>query len=107
MSWDIWAEIDTGGEHPARVGESFNYTYNTSRMLYAVGIDWNELTGKPLTEVLPVLKTGLGVLHAEPERFKAMNPPNGWGSYDGLCRVLQEVIAEFEKHPKAVLGSCL
>lgn len=107
MGWDIWAEIDTGGEQPARVTESFNYTYNTSPMLYAVGIDWHELTGKPISEALPVLDAGIASLEAEPERFTAMNPPNGWGSYDSLLMVLRQIRDEFAKHPKAVLGSWL
>lgn len=107
MGWDIRAEIDTGGEYPAEVGRSFNYTYNTSPMLYEVGISWRDLLGKPMTEVLPVLKDGLAKLQAKPEHFRTMNPANGWGSYDGLVEVLKEMILEFSEHPKATLGGCL
>jgi hypothetical protein len=30
-------------------------------------------------------------LESDPERFRGMNPPNGWGEYDGLLRVLREM----------------
>jgi len=107
MGWGIWAEIDAGGATMEQIGESYNYTYNTSPMLYDVGIDWHKLTGKPLSEVVPILKIGLAKLKAEPKRYEAMNPKNGWGSYDGLCKILGEIIAEFETMPKAILGSGL
>lgn len=107
MGWDVYALIDAGGPHLVGIGESFNYTYNTSAMLYEVGINWSELQGKPLPEVVQVLEAGLAKLKEAPEHFESMNPKNGWGSYSGLCAVLGEVIAEFSKYPKAQLGCCL
>lgn len=107
MSWDVWAEIDTGGDYPARVTRSFNYTHNCNRMLGAVGIDWDELTGKPMAEVCERLKLGIDRLKQHPETFKAWNPPNGWGDYDSLLEVLEEIVHEFGPHPKAVLGTSL
>lgn len=32
MSYDVWLEIDTGGEERARVGYSLNYTSNVRPM---------------------------------------------------------------------------
>lgn len=31
------------------------------------------------------------VLEADPERFRAMNPENGWGNYEGLLDVLRQM----------------
>ncbi len=107
MGWDIWAEIDAGGEEKVSIGESYNYTYNTSPMLYDVGIDWKELTGKPLSEVVPILQAGLEKLKANPEKYEAMNPENGWGSYEGLVAKLTQIIEEYKQYPKAELGSWL
>ena len=33
----------------------------------------------------------IGQLEADPARYEAMNPPNKWGSYDSLLRVLREM----------------
>lgn len=107
MGWDIWGVIDTGGSSPAQVTKDFGYTYNTSGMLRAVGIDWPTLLGKSLSELVPILQTGLDRLLAEPARFEAMNPDNGWGSYEGLCKILAEVIEDFSEHPKATLAGWL
>lgn len=42
-------------------------------------------------------------LEADPERFKAMNPPNGWGDYEGAIAFLKSIRVECEKHPEAFL----
>lgn len=104
MSWDVWGEIDTGGESPAHVTDYFNYTHNTNRMLRAVGIDWDHLRGKPLAAVCEVMTLGINRLKQQPETFRAWNPPNGWGDYDSLIEVLTRIVTAFERHPKAVLG---
>lgn len=33
----------------------------------------------------------LDALEADPEQYRAMNPENGWGSYDSLLGVLREM----------------
>jgi len=102
VSWD--ASFD---------GESWNYTHNTNRMIGTAfasmtGLDtppvdhpllgpvigpawWKRLdgmTGAQGAEYLGLIITGL---EADPARFRAMNPANGWGTYDGLLLVLREM----------------
>jgi len=31
-------------------------------------------------------------LKANPEKYRAMNPENGWGSYDSLCKKWREIL---------------
>jgi hypothetical protein len=63
--------------------------------------DWD---GKPAGEMVPQLKTAVTKLKEEPERFRAMNPSNGWGNYDGLIDALEGMILCAEQNPKAIVS---
>jgi len=52
---------------------------------------WRRLDGATGEDGRKYLAAIIGGLEADPERFRAMNPPNGWGSYDGLLGVLREM----------------
>lgn len=54
-----------------------------------------------------IIKEGIEKLEADPEHFRAMNPPNGWGSYDTLLPVLREIRDACFEHPLAEIGSWL
>lgn len=45
----------------------------------------DEHTLKFARDISDMLDEGWNILLADPEKFKKYNPPNGWGSYDGLC----------------------
>lgn len=102
MSWD--ADFDGG---------SWNYTHNTNAMIAAaleavtgaktpeledhplakvIGPTWYKrldgLNGREGADLLAAIITGL---EADPDRYRAMNPENGWGSYDGVLTVLKEM----------------
>jgi len=102
MSWD--ASFD---------GESWNYTHNTNGMIAAafetmtgistqpsdfpvlgkiIGPVWwkrlDGMNGREGADYLGLIITGL---ESDPDRFRAMNPANGWGSYDRLLEVLHEM----------------
>jgi hypothetical protein len=103
MSWD--ADFD---------GESWNYTHNINGMLAAafeamtgattepsdhpvlgpiIGPTWYKrldgMTGAQGAEYLGLIITGL---EADPARYRAMNPDNGWGSYDGVLKTLRAML---------------
>jgi hypothetical protein len=96
VSWDAYFD-----------GLDWNYTHNTTPMIYQVleeaGValaerePWyqrlNGMTGREARDYLQVI---VGGLEADPARFRAMNPPNGWGSYDDLLQVLREMRAAGE-----------
>jgi hypothetical protein len=52
-------------------------------------------------DLIEPLRVGLARLEAEPERFRAFNPENGWGSYETLVKFVRQTIAACEKYPKA------
>lgn len=120
MSWDAWLTDDRGHSE----GE-WNYTHNTSRMIYAVlddaGVElaastrpcstydhetqewvshpnghgtitwWDHLNGMSGPAGAAYLDTIVRGLEADPDRFRAMNPENGWGDYEGVLKVLTEM----------------
>lgn len=91
MSWD--ASLD---------GHSWNYTHNTSRMIYDVLREasyslpeelswWGALNGMDREAGTVFLDMIVKGLEARPEKYQAMNPENGWGDYNGLLKVLREM----------------
>ena len=104
MSWDAWLTDDRG-----HTEGDWNFTHNTSCMIYAVLKDalgelppdpeesgttvrwWEHLNGMSGPEGAAYLHAIITGLEADPDRFRAMNPENGWGNYDDLVKVLRDM----------------
>lgn len=76
---------------------SANITHNLNKMAVAAGIYeplWrpDEAGYFRAGELIEPLSEGLIKLLADPEHYKQFNPPNGWGSYDGLVEFVTEYI---------------
>jgi hypothetical protein len=80
----------------------WNYTHNTSAMIYdaleVTGITlgeserwWQHLHGMSGLDGKEYLTVIIVQLECHPERYRPMNPPNGWGNYYGLLGVLREM----------------
>jgi hypothetical protein len=54
-------------------------------------------------ELIDPLQTGLALLLAEPDRFRALSPPNGWGSYEGLCAFVRGYLTACKSNPDATV----
>ena len=109
MSLDVhlMAEVNTGASEPVEV-ELFwrNITHNLNTMADKAGIYkhlWRpeEIAIDTAEQLVDPLKIGLARLKSDPEEFKKLNPPNGWGDYDGLVAFVEDYLAACEKHPKA------
>ncbi len=105
MSYDVWVEQGSGGPAPVRIGD-WTYTCNVAPMLRAV-IDHDGTTGlaaldgMPGEQVASHLRLAVRRLGAEPERFNAMNPANGWGSRETLVDALGSLVDLCAAHPLA------
>lgn len=102
MSYDVYLEIDTGADEPVEI-TSFNYTTNCAPMWREAGIDLRECTGAPCSEAAGPIADAVKRMEADPDTYKAMNPPNGWGDYDGALNFLRNIAAACTQHPKAHL----
>lgn len=95
MSADVWIRRNTC-ETCGRAdddGPEVNITYNLSPMLRAAGfVGWQTLVGMLAIDAGHHLNGVLNIMAEDPERFRAMNPPNGWGDYD---KCLQGRLREF------------
>ena len=105
MSWDADLIDDRGHTE----GE-WNYTHNCNGMANAV-LDpeyeqrtvfaevfdrkhvswWKRLDGLSGPEGAALLDRIIRGLEADPERFRALNPENGWGDYDSFVKVLTDM----------------
>ena len=118
MSWDAYLTNDRGHEE----GE-WNYTHNCNGMANAVLYDgydetlttaeevlgigrgrpsqtwWRELDGLSGPEGAALLDRIITGLEADPERFRAMNPENGWGDFDSFLKVLTEMRSAVPEWP--------
>lgn len=87
---------------------SQNITHNLGPMAKEAGI-YMELwrpdeMAPPLRyarELIAPLKEGLRRLELAPDKFRALNPENGWGTYEGLVKFVKQYIAACEDHPDA------
>jgi len=121
MSADIWLEdadgnaLDFGEDEiiPMRAsskgfGNAFNLTYNLTPMLAAAGMPpWREFIGMRATTAGLKWANVTRELIGDPDKYKAMNPANGWGDYDGAVKVLNALIDACIAHPDAKIGGWL
>ena len=98
-----------------------NLTHNLTDMADACGLYeplWrpHRLMGKTDDEedmayiwgrdlILPLQK-GVEELRNNPDKYKKLNPENGWGDYEGLLRVAEEYLAHCQVYPNAEVGVC-
>lgn len=85
---------------------SANITHNLNTMANAAGIYqalWRpeEIGITTAGQLVPLLRAGLGKLRADPEKFEALNPCNGWGSYDGFVPWVANYLDACEQYPDA------
>jgi hypothetical protein len=83
-----------------------NITHNLYKMAEAAGIDahlWrpDEIKITKAKELIEPLRQGLHNLKSEPERYKKFNPENGWGSYDGLVKFVENYLNACYEYPDA------
>ena len=98
--------VTVGGESEDNNVFSNNITHNLGSMAGAAGVYkalWRpeEVGVKQAKQLVPLLKDGLAVLQSDPEKFKKLNPDNGWGDYDGLCNFVAAYLEACMRHPDA------
>jgi hypothetical protein len=85
-----------------------NITHNINKMAGAAGIYehiWrpDEIGITKAADLIHPLREGLNRLVSDPEKFEALNPPNGWGDYKGLVDFVTEYLASCEENPDATV----
>jgi hypothetical protein len=115
---DDRAEIDPYGDAIGDYSDevdgcSRNYTYNVSPMFYEAlkgtpiekdGV--RGLNGKAAEWCVDLLDLAIQRMEYAPDIYKAMNPENGWGSYDGALELLRDLRRWCVDNPAAKMGVC-
>lgn len=85
---------------------SANITHNLAKMAAEAGIYkhlWRpeEIDIIKARQLIEPLSIGVALMRREPERFRALNPENGWGSYDDFVPWIERYIAACCEFPEA------
>ena len=114
---------DADHECPGRMVDVGNYTYNVAGMFAdalsvdpalsmsdgisrIMGFDGSDgpygvhrFHGAPCVEAAGPLAEGVRRMEADPAHYRAMNPDNGWGSYEGALEYLRRFARLCADHP--------
>lgn len=88
-----------------------NITHNLSPMAKEAGIYYHlwrpeEIGITKAAQLIDPLKDGLALLRSDEDRFKKLNPPNKWGTYDGLVRFVRDYLVACINNPDADVRAC-
>jgi hypothetical protein len=63
----------------------------------------SSLNNKKAADAIPDLEAAIKKLEADPAKYRAMNPPNGFGSYDALVEVLKRLLENCKDRPNFII----
>lgn len=87
-----------------------NITHNLGKMADATGTMLYEALWRPeelpnqityAKDLISYLSKGLAELLDNPDKYKQLNPENGWGSYEGLVKFVEDYLVACIKYPEA------
>jgi hypothetical protein len=102
MSWGI----DLNDSEEGLVEIVDGHTYNLTPMWREAGVF--EESSSDLDGMLAAdlgVRAAQGLLRAvtQPARFRALNPANGWGDFDGFVQILTRTAIMCAEHPTAIV----
>ncbi len=107
MSLDIYLEmtLDTGNVDYCVTLFDANITHNVAPMWIEAGVydALYESDGKYAGDISEILINGLIDMKRYPEKYRAMNPANGWGNYEGALKFLDGIATACMHYPKALI----
>lgn len=102
MSYTVYVKMDTGGPEPM-FGESSHCTSNCAPMWRLAGANIQAMNDKPCIELTPVLHEAVAAMERDPDRYRALSPPNGWGSYPDALEFVRWIRDQCKAHPRGRL----
>jgi len=103
MSYDVYLELDDKTETDNEFVWERNHTSNTARMWRTAGCDIAEFDGKPASELGPAAARAIAAIVTEPEKYRPMEPANGWGSVPSTVHFLTAIWEACAEHPEATV----
>lgn len=108
MSYDISLVIDTGKEE-REILEIGNYTYNCGSMFAKATekqYSLSDLNGMNCKEVAKIINFAIINMRSNPEKYKKLNPENGWGDYTSFLEYVEKIEKGCLENPKCNLLVC-
>lgn len=113
MSYDVYGRVPTGAGEEAEAFYAGNYTSNCSRM-WACAISGTfddpktslaDLDGSVCGDLVQLLESAQEHMRdpANDEKYRAMNPSNGWGEFVSAREFLHKILDGCRRHPLALL----
>lgn len=83
-----------------------NITHNLNKMAEEAGLYkflWrpDEIEITKASQLIEPLENGLQELKSRPGYYKIFNPENGWGTYDGLVKFVENYLQACKEYPEA------
>lgn len=107
MSYDVHLEIDAGGAEPVSLAIlNENMTWNVRPMFKAaIGEEGfcNNWDGLSAAIAADRCRRTLDAFNADPAKFRALNPANGWGDFEGAREFIQLINDACVLAPNATL----
>ncbi len=96
------------GDYKEATLSNLNVTHNLNNMAKAVGLYevlWRpeEIGITTASQMIAPLEEGLDELVANPDKYKAFNPPNGWGDYDIFVDFCKLALRDCCEYPDATI----
>lgn len=98
MSYDVTLRRLSGDELFWR-----NYTSNTSRMWKEAGVDLRNYHAGPARALRDALAPAIAAMFADPAKFEAMEPANGWGDFTTTVDFLVAIWRACNEYPYALV----
>jgi len=85
---------------------SSNITHNLAAMATEAGIYYHlwrpeEIGISKANQLIEPLRAGVAAMKSDPERFKKLDSPNGWGLYKHFVPFVEEYLEACEQFPDA------
>ena len=97
-------DIEIIAKRPVSIYEG-NVTYNLADMYYKA-IDeekgFKKLHNMSCKTVLPIIEKAIKDMIENKEEYKKLNPKNGWGTYECLLEVFQDMRNVCESNPDGI-----
>ena len=109
MSWDIHMAVPAArdGSLIALCGYTdMSYTYNVYpmyRKAFSQDAGIRALDHRKGKDCIDWLDAAIADMKAKPEEYRKLNPPNGWGNYEGALEVLERLSTWCREVPEAVV----
>lgn len=104
MSVRVDVYMDAGNGSRFYGGYDYQCTYNVFPMFTKAGIrSVRDFDGWTASDCIKPLNQFIERMESDPDAYKALNPPNGWGSYETALEWLKSFHDICVAHPLAIV----